>query len=337
MTGPALPSRRHVLAGGAAAGGVALAGCGGLDRSLLRAADAQPDGYPTVEAVREMGRLLAERTGGRLRIKVYAGGQLGNEKDTLEITLFGGLDLNRVSIAPLGSIVPEAVVPTLPFLFRSTAHMRAALDGAPGDAILAALEPHKLVGLCFYDAGARSFYTSKRPVHGPDDLRGQKIRVLNSDLFVSMIEAFGGNATPMAFSEVYQGLMQGVVDGAENNPPSYESTRHFEVAPYYSLTEHVMAPEVLVMSLRTWRTLSEADQALVRQCARDSVPVMRRIWDARTDSAMAKLIEQGVEIIRPDRAPFAAKVKPVWDRYLSTLQLRALATAIENVEAADDA
>ncbi|MEZ5946270.1 MAG: TRAP transporter substrate-binding protein [Hyphomonas sp.] len=326
------PSRRQVLAGAAATSTLAATGCGGLDRSLLRAADAQPDGYPTVLAVQEMGRLLAEATDGRLRIKTYAGGQLGNEKDTLEITVFGGLDLNRVSIAPLGSILPEAVVPTLPFLFRSTAHMRAALDGAPGDAILAAMEPHKLIGLCFYDAGARSFYTSKRPIYEPGDLTGQKIRVLNSDLFVSMVEAFGGDATPMAYGEVYQGLMQGVVDGAENNPPSYESSRHYEVAPNYSLTEHVMAPEVLVMSLRAWRRLAPDDQALIRKCARDSVPYMRRIWDERTASAMQALSDQGVEIIRPDRTAFAESVRPVWDKYLTTPKLRALAESIESVQ-----
>ncbi|MEZ5998994.1 MAG: TRAP transporter substrate-binding protein, partial [Hyphomonas sp.] len=325
MRTAARPNRRQVLAGAAATSALAATGCGGLDRSLLRAADAQPDGYPTVLAVQEMGRLLDEATDGRLRIKTYAGGQLGNEKDTLEITVFGGLDLNRVSIAPLGSILPEAVVPTLPFLFRSTEHMRAALDGAPGDTILAAMEPHKLIGLCFYDAGARSFYTTKRPVHEPEDLKGQKIRVLNSDLFVSMVEAFGGDATPMAYGEVYQGLMQGVVDGAENNPPSYESSRHYEVATHYSLTEHVMAPEVLVMSLRAWRALSEADRALVRKCARESVPYMRAIWDARTDAAMESLAGHGIDIIRPDRAAFAAKVRPVWDKYLTTPVLRGLA------------
>lgn len=325
-------SRRGAMTGLAATTGLGLTACGGIDRSLLRAADAQPEGYPTVLAVEEMGRLLAERTSGRLRIKIYSGGQLGNEKDTLEITVFGGLDLDRVSIAPLASIVPEAVVPTLPFLFRSTAHMRAALDGPPGDAILAAMEPYRLIGLCFYDAGARSIYTAHRPVREPEDLQGQKIRVMNSDIFVSMVEAFGGDATPMSYGEVYQGLMQGVVDGAENNPPSYESSRHFEVAKYYSLTEHVMAPEVLLMSRRSWHRLSPEDRALVRQCARDSVPFMRKIWDARTQAAEDDLRARGVEIIRPDRAAFAARVKPVWDKYLTTPELRALADSIEATE-----
>ena len=336
MIQQAPPTRRRVLAAGAATATTALSRCGGFDRSLLRAADAQPDGYPTVLAIQEMGRLLSERSGGRLHVKTYAGGQLGNEKDTLEITLLGGLDMNRVSIAPLGSIAPEAIVPTLPFLFRSTAHMRAALDGAPGDAILSALKPNKLVGLCFYDAGARSFYTVKRPVREPQDLRGQKIRVMNSDIFVSMVESFGGDATPMSYGEVYQGLLQGVVDGAENNPPSYQSSRHFEVAKYYSLTRHVMAPEVLLMSLHRWNRLTGADQALVRTCARDSVAFMRRIWDARTAAAETDLKAQGIVFIEPDREAFAARVRPVWDKYLTTPDLRALAQAIEDTETGDD-
>ena len=330
------PTRREVMSAGAIAAGGALSACGGFDRSLLRAADAQPEGYPTVLAVQEMGRLLADRSDGRLRIKTYAGGQLGNEKDTLEITLLGGLDLNRVSIAPLGSIAPEAIVPTLPFLFRSTQHMRAALDGPPGDAILDTLKPHKLVGLCFYDAGARSFYTVKKPIREPEDLHGQKIRVMNSDIFVSMVGAFGGDATPMSYGEVYQGLLQGVVDGAENNPPSYESSRHFEVAKYYSLTRHVMAPEVLLMSLHRWNKLAEADRSLIRACARDSVAYMRRIWDERTQAAEADLVAQGVEIIEPDQAAFAALARPVWDKYLTTPEARALAAAIEETGAGDD-
>ncbi|NJM35521.1 MAG: TRAP transporter substrate-binding protein DctP, partial [Rhodomicrobium sp.] len=168
-------------------------------------------------------------------------------------------------------------------------HTRAALDGAPGRRILAALEPHGLIGLCFYDAGARSFYTKDRRIERPEDLKGLKIRVMNSDMFVAMVEALGGDAAPMPYGEVYQGLLQGVVDGAENNWPSYESSRHFEIAKVYSLTQHVMAPEVLVMSALTWRRLSVGDQALVKDCAAESVPFMRAIWDERTNEAEQRL------------------------------------------------
>lgn len=279
-----------------------------------------------------MARLLEERSGGRLRTKLFPGGVLGEERDTLEITIFGGLDFNRVNLGPLNSIAKETLVPTLPFMFRSIAHMRNSMDGAPGDAILKSLEPHGLVGLCFYDSGARSFYTTDRLIERPEDLAGLKIRVQNLDIFVSLVEALGGDATPMAYGEVYQGLLQGVIDGAENNWPSYESTRHFEAAKYYSLTRHVMAPEVLLMSAKRWAKLSSEDQALIRQCSKDSVPLMRDIWDARVAQSRAIVMEAGVQLIEPDIAPFQERVRPVWDRYLDTPELRALASGIEAVE-----
>ena len=325
-------SRRSVTASLMAGGGLSLLGCSATDAHILRSADAHPADYPTVTAVNEMGRLLRERSNGRLSIKTYAGGQLGAEKDALEITVFGGLDLTRVSIAPLSAIAEEAVVPALPFLFRNTAHMRAALDGKPGRQILSALEPHGLIGLCFYDAGARSFYTRGRPINEPEDLRGLKIRVMNSDMFVSMVEALGGDAAPMPYGEVYQGLLQGVVDGAENNWPSYESSRHFEVAKTYSMTRHVMAPEVLVMSAKRWRKISEADQALIRECALDSVPFMRAIWDERSRTAEIHLRDANVEIITPNIDAFVQKVKPVWDKYLTTPALRQLAEDIQAID-----
>lgn len=324
------PTRRSLLAGGLAV--AALSGCGEEGGRILRAADAQPAGYPTVSAVEHMAGLLAARSSGRLRMDIFPGGQLGAEKDTLEITIFGGLDFNRINMAPLNTIARETMVPALPFMFRSIQHMRNAMDGAPGETILKALEPHGLIGLCFYDSGARSFYTTDRLIERPEDLAGLKIRVQNSDLYVSMVEALGGDATPMVFSEVYQGLLQGVVDGAENNWPSYESTRHFEAARYYSLTRHVMAPEVLVMSARRWGKLSEDDRGLIRECARESVPVMRALWDARVAAAREKVLASGVEVIEPDLAPFQDKAQPVWERYLTTPDLRALADAIAEVE-----
>ena len=324
------PTRRETLLAGSAA--LLLTGCDQSGTRVLRGADTHPDQYPTVEGVKAMARLLEERSNGRLRTKLYPGSVLGEERDTLEITIFGGLDFNRVNLGPLNSIAKETLVPTLPFMFRSIGHMRNAMDGAPGEAILQALEPHGLIGLCFYDSGARSFYTTDRLIERPEDLASPKIRVQNSDLFVSMVEALGGDATPMSFGEVYQGLLQGVVDGAENNWPSYESTRHFEAAKFYSLTRHVMAPEVLLMSAKRWAKLSEDDQALIRQCARDSVPVMREIWDARVERSREIVLATGVEVFEPDIAPFQDKVRPVWDRYLSTPELQSLAAQIAAVE-----
>lgn len=324
-------NRRHFLAGSSAA--VMLPACGNNagGRPFL-AADAHAADYPTVQAVQRMGERLSERTDGRLSIKMFAGGQLGSERDTIEITTFGGLDLNRVPIASLNSVEPMTIIPSLPFLFRSTQHMRNALDGAAGDEILASLKPHKMVGLCFYDSGQRSFYNTQHPINTPSDMKGMKIRVQSSDLYVSMIKALGADATPMSFGEVYQALVQGVIDGAENNWPSYHSTRHFEAAPYYSLSRHVMAPEMLVMSLSRWNKLSKADQILVQETARQSVPYMRTLWDARVQTAQQAIAASGVAVNEiADLSLFADKMRPVWDRYVVTEQQKALVKTIENM------
>lgn len=332
--GLANPDRRKVLALGAASIlAPAMAGCSLADRPLL-AADSQPDGFPTVEALKFFATRVAETTYGRVNIEVYPSGQLGAQNDTLELAQFGGIDFIRVNIAPLNVLVPETIVPTLPFLFRSIPHMRAAMDGAPGKEILQSLTDHNLIGLAFYDSGARSFYTTDREINEPADLSGMKIRVQTSDLFVSMVEALGGNATPMAYGEVYQGLVQGVIDGAENNFPSYESSRHFEVAPIYSLTRHVMAPEILAMSRYRWEKLSPTDRDHVREAATASVSVMRQLWD-RQVLELRKLLEgANVRIIEPaGHNAFVTKVEPVWNEYLDTPKLRRLAEDIFNTDA----
>ena len=321
-------SRRHVLAAGVAAAG--LSACGLRSGRHFLSTDTHPEEYPTVQAVKEMGRLLDVATDGRLGIKIYAGGQLGSEQDTLEITVFGGLDLNRVNLAPLNSIEPLTTLPALPFLFKSNAHMRRALDSAIGDEILASLEPHGLIGLCFYDSGDRNFHNTRRPIRPPADMRGLKIRVPSSDLYVSMIRALGADATPMSIAEVYQALVQGVIDGAENNWPSYESGRHFEAARYYSLTQHVIAPEVLVMSKSRWDKLDPADRELVREAAKASVPYMRALWDQRVEDARGRLMGAGIEVNEvEDKAAFAAAMRPVWDRYIVSEQARRLVSRIE--------
>lgn len=320
---------RALLAGSA----LAAAGCSQTSRPFF-SADTHPSEYPTVEAVRMMGRLLAERSNGELSVRIYSGGQLGSERDTLELTVFGGLDFNRVNLAPLNAFAPETLLLSLPFLFKSEQHLRAVLDGAPGQTVLDALEPHGLIGLCFYDSGARNFYNVHRPIVTPADMRGLKIRVQNSDLYVSMIEALGANATPMDLSEVYQGLMQRVIDGAENNWPSYESTRHFETAPFYSLTGHVMAPEVLVMSARSWGRLRNEERDLVRACARDSVPFMRKRWDERVTSARERITNAGVKVNEIENvATFSELMHPVWDRFVKTRTQKLLLSQIIDMAA----
>ena len=322
-------SRRRALAGGlAAALALPAAGCGRSERGTLYGTDTHPRDYPTVQAFRHFGDLVEQRSGGRLKLKLFPGGQLGAERDTLEITSFGGLDFNRVNLAPLNSIEPLTIVPSLPFLFESEEHLRRSMDGEPGRRVLASLEKHDLIGLCFYDSGGRSFYNTKRPIRRPEDMRGLKIRVQNSDLYVAMIRSLGADATPMDLGEVYQGLVQGVVDGAENNWPSYQTGRHYEVAPYYSLTNHVMAPEVLLMSKTSWDDLSLADRTIVMESARDSVPYMRRLWDARVTEARNALIAEGVEVNEIDREVFRTSMRPVWDAFVRTPEQRQVVDGI---------
>lgn len=302
----------------------------------LFAADSQPDDYPTTQGLHAIDRLLNERTNGEMRVRVYPGGQLGAEKDTLEIAVFGGLDLTRVNLAPINSIVPETIVLALPFLFRSIAHSRATFDGAVGRKILDAMMPYGLRGMCYYDSGARSFYNTKRPIHSPDDIAGMKIRVQNSDIYVAMIQALGANPTPIPYGEVYQSLVQGVVDGAENNYPSYESSRHFEAAGHYSLTRHVMAPEVLVASRRSWDRMTPEEQTYLQAAASDSVPVMRELWDARVGVSRQRVLDRGVQVVENvDHAAFAEKMLPVWDRFVVTPEMWAFVDEIVNLEVDD--
>lgn len=302
-------------------------------QTVLRSADIHPDGYPTVEAVKYMGELVKQRTNGRLDIQVFNNAALGSEKDTIEQTRFGVIDMNRVNTAPFNNLVPQTQVLGMPFLFRSVDHMHQVVDGPIGDEILAAFEPHGLVGLAFYDSGARSFYTTKKPIKQLSDLKGQKIRVQQSDLWIAMMKAFGANATPMPFGEVYSSLETGVVDGAENNWPSYESSRHFEVAKNYTLTEHSLAPEALVISKVSWDKLSPEDQKIVRQAAKDSVVKMRELWSAREKASEAKVRAAGVNVITVDKKPFVDAMKPVYDTFVTDPKMKDLVARIQAVQA----
>ena len=317
-------SRRAVLGG--VVGGVAasLPGCAPQVGNAFNSADTHVLSYPTVQAVIRFGELLSQRTKGRLSLNMFAGGQLGNERDTLEITTFGGLDFNRVNLAPLNSIEPLTKVIALPFLFESTQHMRTTLDGSIGEEVLASLERHGLIGLCFYDSGSRSFYNTQRPINEPADMRGLKLRVPGSDLYVSMVQSLGADAVPMPLDEVYQSLAQGVIDGAENNWPSFESGKHFEVARFYSLTNHLLAPEVFVMSKISWEKLSESDQQIVLQAAKESVPHMRNLWDEQVARSKAIVSADGVKVNEVDPVPFANAMTEMWDRSLDNKAQRDL-------------
>ncbi len=315
----------------AALAGVALLALSGAAQAqtTLRSSDTHPDGYPTVEAVKHMSALLEKRTNGRLKIQVFHSSQLGQEKDTIDQTRFGVIDMNRINLAPLNNLAPVTAVPALPFIFRSVDHMRKVMDGPIGDEILKALEPHGLVGLAFYDSGARSFYNSKRPINKPEDMKGLKMRVQQSDLFVALVNALGANPTPMAFGEVFSSLQTGVIDGAENNWPSYESTRHFEVAKFYSETEHSMSPEVLVMSKRSFDKLSAEDQGHVRAAAKESIAKMRELWEAREKSAEAAVRAKGAQINKVEKQPFIDAMKPVYDRFVTDPKMKELVARIQ--------
>ncbi|MGX5843419.1 TRAP transporter substrate-binding protein [Mesorhizobium sp. ArgA1] len=298
-------------------------------QTVLRSADTHPDGYPTVEAVKYMGELIKERTAGRYSVEVYHSAQLGEEKDTIEQTQTGVIDLNRVSMGPFNGIVPETAVPSLPYMFRSVEHMRHVMDGPIGGEILKAFEAHDLVGLAFYDSGARSFYNTKKDITSMADMKGMKFRVIQSDVFVDMVNALGANATPMAYGEVYSALQTGVIDGAENNWPSFESAKHYEVAKHYTMDQHQIVPEVLVMAKASWDKLSPEDQAIVRQAAKDSVVKMRELWDAQEKKSRDIVEKAGVKVSEIDKQPLIDAMKPVYDKYLSTPALKDLAARIQ--------
>ncbi|MBS0294398.1 MAG: TRAP transporter substrate-binding protein [Proteobacteria bacterium] len=324
------PLRKQLLAIGAAIGLVIAQPVLARD---FRSADNQPADYPTVEAVREMAKSLKEQSKGKMGIKVFASGALGAERDTIEQLKIGGLDMMRINAAVLNNMVPETLAVSMPFVFRSTEHMRHVLDGPIGDEVLAAMEAQGMVGLAFYDSGARSVYTVKKPVRTLADLRHMKIRVQQSDLYVAMIEALGANPTPMPYGEVYTALKTGIVDGAENNWPSYESSRHFEAAKYYNLTEHSMVPEMLVFSKKIWDTLSKDDQALIRKTAKESVPYMRKLWDER-EIKSRKIAEAGgaQAIAIADKKPFVDAMAPVYAKFANTPKLQDLIKRIRETK-----
>jgi tripartite ATP-independent transporter DctP family solute receptor len=300
----------------------------------FRSADAHARDYPTTLAVKYMGEQLAKATDGRDKVKVFADGALGSEKDTVEQVKIGALDMARVSTAAFHGIVPESMIPSLPFLFRDIAHFRATMYGPQGDKILAAFDKAGFVGLCLYEAGARSFY-AKKPIKSVADMKGLKIRVQPSDLWVNLVKATGASPTPMPFAEVYTGLKTGLLDGAENNIPSYDEVRHYESAPYFSETQHVMLPEVLVFSKKVWLTLTQQQQAALRKAAKDSVPYYTKLWEAKEKDARAAVLKAGAKLIPAadiDRKGFVAAEKTVWDQYTATPELKALVQEIVNAK-----
>ncbi|MGO7907238.1 TRAP transporter substrate-binding protein [Rhizobium leguminosarum] len=299
-------------------------------QTVLKSSDTHPDGYPTVEGVKYFGELLKERTQGRYSLEVYHSAQLGEEKDTIEQVRSGVIELNRVSMAPFNGTVKESIVPALPYIFRSEEHMHKVMDGAVGDQIKKAFEPAGLVVLAFYDAGARSFYNKTKPINSVADMKGLKFRVIQSDIFVDMVAALGANATPMPYGEVYSGIETGVIDGAENNFPSYDTAKHAEVAKNYSLDEHTILPEVFVMNKAAFDKLTPEDQAVFKQAAKDSVAKQRELWSAKVTESRTNVEKLGAQISTPDKQGFIDAMAPVYEKHVKDDVLKKM---VENVKA----
>lgn len=299
----------------------------------FRAADTQTEDYPTVQALRYMGALIAERTNGRHEIKVFHSRQLGEEKETIEQTRAGAIDLNRTNVALIGNFVPAMNVLAMPFLFRSIEHMQKVLDGPVGNEILGSFEPYGFVGLAFYDSGARSIYNGLRPVRSIADLKGLRIRVQQSELMSEMIRSLGAEPVELPYGQVLTGLATRLIDGAENNWPSFVTTDHYKYAGYYTLTEHTMSPEVLVISLKAWQSLSADDQKIFREVALRSSRFMREKWRDLEEQSQRKAEAAGITVIKDiDRKPFEDAMAGIYTKAGRDPAAAALIERIRKVE-----
>jgi tripartite ATP-independent transporter DctP family solute receptor len=295
----------------------------------FRAADTQSEDYPTVQALRYMGGLIEQNSGGRLQIRVFHSRQLGEEKETRA----GAIDLNRTNVALIGTFVPAMNVLAMPFLFRSIEHLQKVLDGPIGNEILDSFEPYGFVGLTFYDSGARSIYNSVHPVRSVADIKGLRLRVQQSELMSEMIRALGAEPIELPYGQVLTGLATKLIDGAENNWPSFVTTDHYKYAGYYTLTEHTMSPEVLVMSLKAWQSLSGEDRKIFRDAAIKSSHFMREKWQDLEERSRQQAKAAGVMVVTDfDRKPFEAAMAGIYEKVQRDPAAAALIERIRKVE-----
>jgi tripartite ATP-independent transporter DctP family solute receptor len=289
-------------------------------KTVLKASDVHAAGYPTVVAVENLGKKLEKATSGRVSVQMYPAMQLGGEKEAIEQAQIGAIAFARVSVGALGPVVDDLNVFNMPYVFRNTAHMQQVIDGPIGQELLDKVtnSGKGLIGLCWMDAGARNFYDTKKPIKTVADLKGLKIRVIGNPIFVDMANAMGGNGVAMGYDQVFSALQTGVVDGAENNPPSYVFDNHYQVAKFYTLDEHLIVPEMLVFSKKAWDAMSKEDQALLLKFAKEAQQEERKLWEAYEKQAMDKAKAAGIQIIQvsdADKKAFQDAVKPVWDKY----------------------
>lgn len=305
--------------------GVFLSGCiARSDVTVIKLGHGLDPTHPVHKAMVYMAQRVAERSGGRMRIDIYPSGQLGSERQLLELLQLGSIGMTKVAAAVLEGFAPSYRVLSLPYLFRDDEHRFKVLEGPIGQKLLEEGERYWLRGITFYDAGSRSFYTKDAPIRTPDDLKGLKIRTLESASQVAIVNQLGGSATPISWGELYTALQQGIVDGAENNPPSFYTSRHYEVCKYYSLDEHTSIPDVLLISTIVWNTLSEQERQWLMDSARESAQYQKQLWKEASDEALRLVQEAGVEVSHPDKQPFVEKVQPLYDAYRNEPEMHSL-------------
>ncbi|UJH68589.1 TRAP transporter substrate-binding protein [Allomuricauda sp. SCSIO 65647] len=296
----------------------------------LRLAHGLDVNHSVHKAMVKMGEDLKENSKGKLQLEIYPNQQLGTERQTLELLQIGSLDMTKVSVAVLENFAPKSKILGLPYLFRDREHSFKVLDGPIGQKILDDGQQYWLKGLGFYDAGSRSFYTKKKPVMHPDDLKGLKIRVMESITAMDMVRSMGGSPTPISWGEIYTSLQQGVVDGAENNPPSFYLSRHYEVCKYYTLNEHTFSPDVIIASTHLWNILSEEERTWLKRAVESSIVYQRKLWADAEATALSEVQKAGVEVIRPNKVPFSKKVQELYQNYSENEELYQLIQQIKD-------
>jgi len=312
---------------------VSLLGCVNTSQhKVLKLAHGLDPTHPVHKGMEFMAKRLAEKSNGQLTIDIYPSGQLGSEQQCVELLQIGSLAITKVSAAVMEGFTPKFKALGLPYIFRSSEHSFRVFDGDIGKELLLGTEEFWIRGLCFYDAGFRSFYTIDKPINSPEDLEGLKIRVMKSQTAMEMVRALGGSPTPISWGELYTALQSGVVDGAENNPPSLHTSHHYEVCKEYSLDEHTCVPDVLIISTKVWNTLTPQEQKWLQEAANESVPVERKYWDESVKEALRVVQEAGVTIHYPDKSKFAEKVDPLLEKYRNDKELGDLVRRIEAVE-----
>ena len=282
---------------------------------ILKLAHALDINHPVHRGMVYMAELVGEKSGGQVLIDIYPSEQLGAERELVELLQIGSLAMTKVSTSPLEGFIPEMKVFSIPYIFRDEEHLWKVLKGDIGKRLLSAGEKYYLKGMCYYDAGSRSFYTKEIPIEKPDDLEGLKIRVQKSLTSVKMIQALGGSATPISWGELYTALQQGVVDGAENNPPSFYLSKHYEVCKYYSLDEHTSVPDILIMSTHVWNSLTPQEQNWVQAAVDESVDYQRTLWKEGSEHALTEVQKAGVKVFHPDKTTFRERVKKMHESY----------------------